>query len=43
MPYQDDPWNDMRKVAEHINEWASATFPARKPKAALTKLVMEEE
>lgn len=35
-------FRDIRLVAAWINAWADATFPGRKPKAALTKLVMEE-
>jgi NTP pyrophosphatase (non-canonical NTP hydrolase) len=35
-------WDSMADVSAHINEWANRTFKGRKPKAALTKLTMEE-
>jgi NTP pyrophosphatase (non-canonical NTP hydrolase) len=41
-PAVDPRWGHIRDVADYINAWANHAFPGRAPKAALTKLVMEE-
>lgn len=35
-------WDSLTALSVYINKWAATTFPTRKPKAALSKLVMEE-
>lgn len=41
--YRDDiDWTSINAVSQYIHDWANSAFPGRQPKAALTKLVMDE-